>query len=349
MSSKKIPPIVQLGAWILSAIVFAVGFWHTHLGLKEMKPFGSEWGGLAIASIVLLLLLITYWFAVNGKKLALIFYLLCGVVFFVCNLNYFYPSYMARTLIKEEAAAIKDTILNYSTSNPWRSESIESILALRALKSDILKQIRENDGQGSIALGQLDKFNNIAGSEITRFNSVVLDESQVITLENQLEDAYETYLLKNLGNGLSQAKSVLTGWQTLDSLREEVVPQLEEVATSDESIELDSARMHPHVLLIKETVQKINSAVVSYNKGSGSTILPELPKEKYPRADKLGEIQNTFIVIGERIDQISTWAIIILCLFIDLLVPLALYLLLRKTGDNPDDKRIKGPKRPDIF
>ena len=43
--AKKTPPIVQAGAWLLSLIVFTVGFWHTHLGLKEMRPFGSEWKG----------------------------------------------------------------------------------------------------------------------------------------------------------------------------------------------------------------------------------------------------------------------------------------------------------------
>jgi hypothetical protein len=44
--SKKTPEIVVIGLWILSLIVFAVDFQHTHLGLKEMKPFGSDLGNL---------------------------------------------------------------------------------------------------------------------------------------------------------------------------------------------------------------------------------------------------------------------------------------------------------------
>ena len=67
-STKKTLPIVQIGLWLVILLVFAIGFWHTHLGLKEMKPFGSEWGSLAIAGILLLPILITYWYAVNGKK-----------------------------------------------------------------------------------------------------------------------------------------------------------------------------------------------------------------------------------------------------------------------------------------
>ena len=332
-TTKKIPPIVQIGAWLLSLIVFTVGFWHTHLGLKEMKPFGSEWGGLAIAAIVLLLLLITYWFAVNGKKTALVFYILCGIVFFVCNLNYFYPSYMARTLIKEEAAILKDTINSYATANLLRSEAIENMVTLRQLKDDILKQIRQNNGQGTIALSQLEKFNTLAGSEVTRFNSLKLNEEQVNILETQLEGAINDYELKNLANGLAQGASALTGWSIMDSLRKNVVPKLEEIAASDKQINFDSIKVSEEVKLIKDAVQKINTAAIAYNKGSGNEEMKELPKEKYPRADKLGEIQNTFITIGERIDQISTWAIILLCLFIDLIVPLAIYLLLRKKGD----------------
>ena len=89
----KIPPGVTNGAWLLSFIVFVVGFWHTHLGLKQMNVFGSEYGSLAVALIVLLLLLITYWYAVNGKKEALYFYIMCGFVFFV-SLFWGFPSFL---------------------------------------------------------------------------------------------------------------------------------------------------------------------------------------------------------------------------------------------------------------
>jgi hypothetical protein len=340
--NTKTPPIVQLGAWLLSLFVFAVGFWHTHLGLKEMKPFNSELGGLVVAGIVLLLLLITYWFAVNGKSIALVFYILCGCVFFVCNLNYFYPSYMARTLIKEEAAAIKDTINNYGSVNPLKSEVYEEYLRLMDLRNDIVKQIRENGGQGVIALSQLKKFNQVAGSEITQFNTQILSESQISTLERQMDDAIDQFKLKKSGLGITKIMYVLDGWEVLDSLRTYVVPQLEEIAADDSPILLDSIKTHPHVQLIDKTVQKLNSAVISYNKGSDTTLLKELHKDHHPRAKQLGRIQNTFITIGERVDQISTWAIILLCLFIDLIVPLALYLLLRKKEDSLQNKVLLG-------
>ena len=57
-TTKKIPPIVKFGAWMLSIIVFIVGFWHSHLGLVETRPFESEYGSLLVAGIFLLLILI---------------------------------------------------------------------------------------------------------------------------------------------------------------------------------------------------------------------------------------------------------------------------------------------------
>ena len=83
---KPIPGLVKYGAWLLSLIVFVVGFWHTHLGLKEMRPFGTEYGSIAIAMIILLLLLLTYYFAINGSKIALVFYVFCGLFFFTFNI-----------------------------------------------------------------------------------------------------------------------------------------------------------------------------------------------------------------------------------------------------------------------
>jgi hypothetical protein len=346
--NKKIPPIVQLGAWLLSLIVFAVGFWHTHLGLKEMKPFGSEWGGLVIAGIVLLLMLITYWYAINGKKMALVFYIFCGIVFFVCNLNYFYPSYMARTLIKEEAVALKDTIDTYSKVNTLSNEAYAQNDKLEEYRDEIKTQIENDGGFGSVASDYLRKFNITAGTQIDPPNNLNLNEEQKINLLKRLDEEINKWQIRNAGEGLMDAKSLIEGKMELEALRKDVVPLLEKIGSDDEEFILDSIKQHPKVNIIKTTVQKINSAVIKMNKGNKKQILNELDKEKYPRADKLGEIQNTFITIGERINQISTWAILILCLFIDLLVPLAIYLLLRKKdGDDDDDSSFASG--PDSF
>jgi hypothetical protein len=348
-NKKKTPPIVQFGAWLLALFVFAVGFWHTHLGLKEMKPFGSEWGGLVIASIVLMLLLITYWFAVNGRKMALGFYILCGVIFFVCNLNYFYPAYMARTLIKEEAIALKDTIDTYSKVNTFSNETYAKNDKLSEYRDEIKTQIENDGGFGSVAASYLREFNKTAGTQIDPPNNLSLSEEQKNNLLGRLDEEINKWQIRNAGDGLADAAALIEGKMELEKLREETSPLLEKIGSDDEEFKLDSIKNHPKVILIKETVQRINSAVIKMNKGNKKEILPELAKDQFPRADKLGEIQNTFITIGERINQISTWAILILCLFIDLAVPLAIYLLLRKNENEPNENRLTGKTRPTSF
>ncbi len=341
-TKMKIPPIVQIGAWLLSLIVFAVGFWHTHLGLKEMKPFGSEWGGLAIAGIVLLLLLITYWFAVNGKKMALVFYILCGIVFFVCNLNYFYPSYMARTLIREEASALKDTIDNYSNVNVFSNKAYANHEKLISYKQEYINQIRGNNGQGVKALEALKMFNEIllesGCATVSSFDTRVISDEQLKMWEERLNGAIDEFDKKNVGEGILDAVAVIDAKNSIDSLKSYAVPFLTDIAKDDSSIKLDSVKSHPQVKFIQEVFFKLKSSVIQFNKGSKKEVLTELDEKRDLHIDKLGEIQNTFITIGERINQISTWAIILLCLFIDLIVPLAIYLLLRKKGDEAPEK-----------
>jgi hypothetical protein len=340
MKNKKTPPIVQIGAWLLSLIVFAVGFWHTHLGLKEMRPFDSEYGSIAIAGIVLLLLLITYWFAVNGRKMALFFYVICGLFFFICNLNYFYPAYMGRTLIKEEASALKDTIDSYSKVNTFSNTAYAKNDKLSEYKNEIKTQIENDGGFGEVARKYLNKFNAIAGTQIDPPNNLNLSGEQKSNFLKRLDEETKKWQIRNAGDGLADAASLVEGKMELEELRKTVFPLLEKICLDDEIFVLDSIKYHPKVILIKKTVQRINSAVIKMNKGNKKEILKELDKKKYPRADKLGEIQNTFITIGERINQISTWAILILCLFIDLLVPLAIYLLLKKDEEEEEDNSL---------
>ena len=34
----KVPGYIKILAWLISLSAFSIGFWHTHLGLKDMKP-----------------------------------------------------------------------------------------------------------------------------------------------------------------------------------------------------------------------------------------------------------------------------------------------------------------------
>jgi hypothetical protein len=363
---KKIPPIVQIGAWVLALFVFAVGFWHTHLGLKEMKPFGSEWGGLVIASIVLLLLLITYWFAVNGRKMALIFYILCGVIFFICNLNYFYPAYMARTFIQNEASALNDTLQKYtngssSLQNANTDAAVSDYLKLSSIKNQIVTEIA-NKGFGPNARKLTQDFNGISNKYSAApvppnmtVGKVTYDEAEAMNQKEQIEPLFDEVLSSLMLQGILKVASpelFSEGISELSLIRDEYTPKLESImADNITDYPLDSIRKNSNVSDIVSLVGKMNTTIDKINKGNNKErpILNRLNEDVHPRADKLGMIKYTLLSIKERIKEIDTWAIIILCLFIDLVVPLAIYLLLRKNEDEPKNKSLQSKTIPTSF
>jgi hypothetical protein len=365
-TTKQTPLIIHIGAWFLALFVFAVGFWHTHLGLKEMKPFGSEWGGLVIASIVLLLLLITYWFAVRGRKMALIFYILCGVVFFICNLNYFYPSYMARTLIQNEASALNDTLQKYtngstSLQNADTDDAVSDYIKLSNIKNQIVTEI-VNRGFGPNARNLTTDFNEISSKYSaapvkisTAVGAVTSNEAQALHQKEQIEPLFESVLGGLMLKGILKVAApelFSEGTTELSSLREEYTPKLENIMSDNVTeYNLDSIRKNSNVNDIVSLVGKLNTAIDKINKGNNKerAILNRLDEDVHPRADKLGMIKYTLKSIKERINEIDTWAIIFLCLFIDLVVPLAIYLLLRTNEADPKIKSVKTVQGPDKY
>jgi hypothetical protein len=360
-TSKKTPPIVQAGAWLLSLIVFAIGFWHTHLGLKEMRPFGSEWGGLAIAGIVLLLILITYWYAVNGKKMALIFYVLGGIIFFVCNLNYFYPAYLTRQIVKEEATVLNDTLQNYAnqanalqkTAGFVKGKEFDDYQRLKSLKNVIVTEVKGLNGFGANAGRALNEFNNILKEYGSKGISLTTDNRDKEKLANFYEGHLEAEIqnllksLVNKGSGMADAVNFLKGVNELDSMQRNYSVVLKDSIIPDNtSIDLEDVKEDPQINLLQRLVTGINVAVSKINNATKPDTFKFQPLEE-SRSRDLGRIANTFKSIKDRITKVDTWAIIILCLFVDLIVPLAIYLLLRKKEDEEDESipQYSGPEK----
>jgi hypothetical protein len=357
MSEKmKIPPIVQIGAWLLSLIVFAVGFWHTHLGLQQMKPFNSEYGSIAIAAIVLILLLITYWFAVNGKTMALIFYIVCGFFFFIFNLNYFYPSYVARVLVQNEAKALNDTLQKYTNGSSVlslakNSPAVSDYLSLTTLKSDVTTEIT-NNGFGPESQKKTNEFNAI----LSKYNiplisfsastaSTTNDKVKQDKMKKDVIDAFDKRIQEFMEKGVIKIGNPILfneGLTELKQLNQKYTKKLEKISADNKAeYPLETIRFNKNVQTIVSFVQELNTIVDKVNNGfeKDKPILKRLDEEVHPRADKLGTIKHTITSIFERIKEIDTWSIILVCLFIDLLVPLAIYLLLRKSesdSDTPD-------------
>jgi hypothetical protein len=363
MKTKKIPPIIQIAAWLLSLIVFAVGFWHTHLGLKQMNVFGSEYGSIAIAAIVLILILITYWFAVNGNKVALIFYIICGFFVFIFNLNYFYPAYMGRNLVNEESKNLNETLQTFA--NSARSSSISSkesakLTSAKALIDGILNEITQSgstSGLGSVAKGKINEFKNIyrevTGSDVNLETSGGIGRTKSdrdlisAKMASSLGSAYQTMRSKYISG--DNALSVAKGIDKLDSIQKSYKPILDSIPLDKSDIPLDSVKSSPQINSLISLVKEINEATSLINKGSGKDKFPTLDEKKLPSTQFLGQIENTLTTVKDRINKISTWSIILICLFIDLLVPLAIYFLLKKDDEEEESTRLRGKNIPTQF
>jgi len=356
-SEKKIPPIIKSGVLLLCLIVFAVGFWHTHLGLKEMRPFESDYGSILIASIILLMLLISYFFAVSGKKVALVFYLICACFFIVFNLNFFYPSYLGRQLVKEEAIRLNNTLHAFSNKETAidRSDVRNDWNNLRQLKEQILDEINYQSGFGPVAKRILHDFNTISGrvgvppiDPSFKVGNTNEDRKRIADfLDKQMNNAMKDYILKGVSeNNKENAEKLYLGTEKLDSINRVYTPILKEIIADDSRISLHDVKNHPQIVTLQHLVTDLDDAATKINEGSNTIVFPKLEEAK---TRNLGRIAHTLSSIRERIGHIDTWAMILLCVFIDLLVPLAIYILIRQNEFQARLFPVRKGNRPKIL
>jgi hypothetical protein len=366
-TTKKIPPIVKFGAWMLSIIVFIVGFWHSHLGLVETRPFESEYGSLLVAGIFLLLILISYNLAVNGKKIALIFYIIGGIFFFIFNLNYFYPSYLGRKLINEETDQIKQTLtiqknkLN-SIASIKETEVLNKLKNLYEIKQNILTEIAMRGGFGAHANRELSKFKEITGSELTGERNILRNREQIEQLyevwDAKLNEAIKNFIVSTLPGEDKNKLEIVNANEDLESFYNIYNPILDSIANQDKRVQVDSLKYDNYIptkqiKTLKTVVDKINQIDNRVNTAQNKQKPPIYTKDD-PKSKHIGKFEHTLSSVKQRIGEIDTWGMILLCLFIDLLVPLFIYLMIKKSDDEEDDNfsfwdNITGKKKPSTF
>jgi hypothetical protein len=352
----KTPRLIKIGAVLLSLLVFTVGYWHTHLGLKNQHFFSSEYGSLFIAAIPLLLLLLSYFFIINGKKnvlaIAFVVYLICAFTFIICNLNYFYPYDFKEDLVREDAGALKDTLQSYATRatgmTGLKSEAINDYLNLEQLKDQIHSEIADQHGYKDIARAKVADFNRITAkygvkevnpslANVTNFNEQarIVDEYLVGAMKNFIEKT-----LKN-GDNIKDVKTKIIAENRLFALQEKYTPVLESIQRDTTKINISNDKKNiennpKNIAIINAIISELNSVtkpVNEINKG----------KEPFVALDasitKLGSVGHTLpsivqhIKTGTKEQKVGTWKNIMICLLIDLLVPLAIYFFLREKSE----------------
>jgi len=267
---------------------------------------------------------------------------------------------MARTLVKEEAMALNDTLQTFTTKSAsyFKSQTISELAKLYELKDKVIFEIKKDGGLGPDAKDYLNEINQITGHP-TRLNgrlgNTQTDREEIASnYDTLMKSSINAYIIDRIANNkVGNPAAILDGIKELNDINEKYTDTLKKIIADDHEIKLDSlihlrskGANHPQIQTLQNLVTDIDHATKKINEGNKENIYPIL-KEAETR--NLGKIKHTFNSIRKRITETDTLIIILICLFIDLLVPLAMYLLLRKNKDESESKSLQGKIKPTSF
>lgn len=340
--------------WIATIGCFIFGYYNTHLGLRAFNAFGSGnggWGSWFLAAIPLVMVFGGYVAAVQGKKGMLALYLTGEIIFFVFNLTYLYPTYLGRTLVKEEAQALNDSLTSYQTkidnliikkTNETGADLqglTKNIRDLRIARNMLLKEIIDRKGFGSEAQKQLDIINKIAETNLT-------GEREIGDTPEKRQKLYDDWK-KLVDDVIKDYRKRMIGDQQIADKLFELQDNITELSDKNgillSMILLDDTvgNINSEKMILKEQSKKLQGLTTELDKiaDNVNSIAPHTFNKiavtnrgtiPFPKTQQLGTFQHTMISVGERIGKLDTWGVIIICFFFDLLGPFLFYFYLRK-------------------
>jgi len=368
---------LTLVGWLISLCAFALGFYHTAEGVSYLKPLGLEYGGFILSGLISLMLILAYSRAVQGVKIALFFYLVCATFNFVFNLNSFYPNMNSRKLLQEEALQIKDTILlNLSKKDKIIEQAdAKDIINLESSSQQCIDEIKKSQGFGENAKKHLNSFNNLTSKygiePITAGSYDVKNPNASEVFGNAMNK-----IIADLRNGLVGKGKV--GNQAYNSLNPLItkfeVPRtknatspadsiFKEISDNSKTKDEDGYAYAKSVKALEDLVklndnmaQTINGIKLKDKSGSfikmanlntkGSELL-------FPKCKEVGKFNHTIDSMYNRLDKLDTWGVIILVFFIDFIIPLGIYFLIRRNSTNNSKGSLIGHlfpgKKPEKF
>lgn len=331
--------------WIATLGCFIFGYYNTHLGLRTFNAFGSGNGSWFLAAIPLVMVVGGYVASVKGTKWMLALYLTGEIIFFVFNLTYLYPNYLGRTLVKEEATALKDSLNLYKNKIENKvvvtGDELRNFNALQKATVDLLAEIKTYEGFGVRARRQLDTINRIAKTNIPpepRIGNTQEERDEIYERWKKVtDDVLETYTIgllddKNAIKWIQIRKDIGVIYNEHNPKLEIIINDNSDIDISHEAIENNSQIGELKILTTKldEVAGDVNSIAPNtfINIAGTGTI-------KFPKTQDLGTFHHTLISVKERIGKLDTWGVIIICFFFDLLGPFLFYFYLRK--DDSED------------
>jgi|694.fasta_scaffold31282_5 hypothetical protein len=358
MNEKTVPAHIKILGWFISLSAFVLGFWHTHEGVRSFKALNG-YGSFVVSGLILACLIVAYSRALSGLKIAFVFYLICALFNFTFNLNSFYPNLLGRKLLNEEANELQ----NVMVSNSNKLDSIYNkygkgtnimtdINQLEQLKSSIISEVIEQDGMGPNALSYLANFNRITNSNIDALNNIGNAEDRIKWLNRwtpKMDEAINTFVLtKYLQSDLSKL-DIIRSKNAMDSLKYKFSPAFQHIARDNSKIPINDSIIenHPQIDTLKMFVIGIDTISSKVNKalGKNKSVLQVFNSDEaekrnnYPKIQNLGQFDHTIESIGKRIKRTDTWGVLILVFFIDFIVPLAMFFMIRGGSSNNSSNR----------
>ena len=350
-----VPAWIQILGWLISLSAFAVGFWHAHLGLRQFQFLSSEYGSFVIAGLILMVLIVAYNRLMMGHKSAIYFYIVCALFMFIFNMNSFYPTYLGEKLIKEDASAMKDTLTKYSAKLKKIAEkedgtTIKTIGDLNNIKESLLNEIQGTgiNKFGPKAIGFLNDFNLKSNSNLTPGSDVNGSADKLAEMKSRwrgkLNAAIRTWYINSNPN-LKNGAEIITANMLLDSIGTVYAPLLEEIMVDTSEIDLTNPSKLKQVVTMGQAASQFDLIGKEVNQFlPENDHLPRLNDEvnqvAFPPTKELGRFAHTISSVKQRINKIDTWGIIILCFFIDFVVPLAIFFLIGGNKGGKDNSSI---------
>lgn len=335
--------------WLISSVAFAIGFWQTATGLSAYNVFGHEYGRFIFSGLISALIVVTYQFAVKGRSSMLVAFLFLASINFIYNFNSMYSSSMSDGLLREDLISRRNElsllIENAKTAfeNDQRAKiqnvAMEKVRALQAeiaeggLHKQALKLIEE-----------LEVFIEMKPGELPRLNAEHSDKYYDLVKKHLESHRFMLVPLSkeyNIIHGAEDRQRAL--FDTIDKLLANNVLTLQEVSSTIQ----ESAKLYSDVCIKSKELSKELSSEVSCD------------KSHLPIASDLGKVTHTFSLAKQRLDEFNTWTTIGMCLAVDFITPLIMYLALKPKPCNsnmsrwdrllgrrdPNKAKIQGPSR----
>ena len=334
-----------------ATICFLIGWFHTGQGLANYRVLGTEYGGFVLATGVLCIMVLAYNKAIKGSLVGLGFYLLCAIITFICNLNSFYPNYRANSLIREELREHRTNLgeLRESIKTQFQDVQLNALAdSVRSKSKQLQAQCRQR-GFGPLTEEALKSIEAELGRRITRLR---LGTTQVEW--ERCAEQYEVIIEDEL-------KAKLRENRYLDKLED--IRYAEDYyvlysgkidATLADRTELKRVPDYVEELVkgYRDSCRKATALIASEGKGQAK---PANASDETPLCDQayaspnveLGTFSHTFKSIWATRGDGGTWTVVLISLFLDFLMPLALYLLVRSESRSAmsDDFWTTGGKR----